>query len=110
MHVVAMNDCMAILVSLSKLTLPLPSPPPRAHTPFIDRFVMDTHNRNLWQLTDILYFDPYMRLHSDTLQKICDEGKQDEDLTEDLLLDFSYDYLDCADMFQEMLLEGNNRG
>lgn len=94
-------------VSLTfKISSPLPTFPP----PFVDQFVMDTHNSNLWQLTEILYFDPYMRLHSYTLQKICDEGKQAEDLTEDLLLDFSYDYVSDAHIFQEMLLEGNNRG
>ena len=105
-----MNYYVVMLVSLSNFKSLFLFPPPLPSPPFVDRFVMDTHNRNLWQLTDILHFDPYMRLTSDTLQKICDEGKQAEDLTEDLLLDFSYDYQDYANVFQEMLLEGNNRG
>ena len=71
----------------------------------IGRFVIDTFNHNMKQLTEIIYFDPYMRLRLDMLQKIFDKERENEDLSEDLLLDFSYDYHDAAEIFQEILLE-----
>lgn len=67
---------------------------------------MDTHHRNVEPLSDILHFDPYMKLSPDILYKLFDAESQDNDLTEELLLDFSYRYQDSADVFQEMLLEG----
>ena len=73
---------------------------------YTDEYVIDTHNRNAKPLAEILYFEPYMRLQSGTLQKIFDEGKQNDDLDVALLHDFSLDYQGYAKFFQEMLLEG----
>lgn len=57
------------------------------------------------ELSEILYFDPYMRLHSEILYKLTDKCQNTEDLREDFLLDFSHDYVNDADKFAEILLE-----
>lgn len=58
------------------------------------------------EVSDILYFDPYMQLRSKTLQKLLAEETQKESLTQELLWDFAQDYEDYAENFHEMLLEG----
>ena len=70
-----------------------------------DRFVIDTLRQNAEPLTTILHFDPYMSLNSETLEKLFDSTNQDQLLSEDLLFDFSRDYPDDADKFQEILLD-----
>ena len=67
---------------------------------------MDTLNHNMERLTNILYFDPYMQLRLNTLQKIFDEESQTESLSKDLLWDVSQCYEDFVENFHEMLLEG----
>ena len=57
------------------------------------------------ELSEILYFDPYMRLHSEILYKIFDKRRSAKELREDLLLDFSHDYANDAAKFEEILLE-----
>ena len=68
---------------------------------------MDTRHTNVERLTDILHFDPYMCLNSNTLEKLFDPMNQDKELSEDLLLDFSKDYPDAASTFHEILLDGS---
>ena len=57
------------------------------------------------ELSEILYFDPYMRLSSETLNILTDKHHNTEELREDFLLDFSHDYADDANKFAEILLE-----
>ena len=71
-----------------------------------DRYVIDIGSTNIESLTTIIYFDPYMYLKKDTLQRLFDQESQDEDLTEDLIFDFSISYYDAADTFQEILTKG----
>ena len=59
-------------------------------------------------LANILYFDPYMCLNSGTLRKLFDTVNQDEELLEDLLLEFSEDYPNDADKFKEILLDDSH--
>ena len=59
-------------------------------------------------LANILYFDPYMYLNSDTLEKLFDPMNQDQELKEDLLLEFSEDYPNDAAKFKEILLEDSH--
>lgn len=69
--------------------------------------MIDTLNTNAEPLTKILHFDPYMCLNSETLDKLFDPRNQDQELSQDLLMDFSRDYPSDrdADMFQEILLD-----
>lgn len=69
---------------------------------------MDTHNTNVEPLANILYFDPYMYLNSATLGKLFDPTNQDQELLEDLLLEFSEDYPNDADKFKEILLDDSH--
>ena len=73
--------------------------------PLADEYAIDTHSKNAEPLTTILYFDPYMNLKSKTLEKLFDSNNQDCELTEDLLNDFSKDYPNDADKFQQILLD-----
>jgi hypothetical protein len=59
-------------------------------------------------LANILYFDPYMYLNSETLRKLFDPMNQDQALLEDLLLEFSDDYPNDADKFKEILLDDSH--
>ena len=56
-------------------------------------------------LSEILYFDPYMRLGSEILYILFDKRRNTEELHEDFLFDFSQDCAEDADKFAEILLE-----
>ncbi len=57
-------------------------------------------------LNAIVKIDPYINLCSVTLQLMFDEGRQNNDVTEDFILNYSYDYSEDAKTFQEILLNG----
>lgn len=65
----------------------------------------DTRSQYIKELSEILYFDPYMHLSSENLYILTDKHQNAEELREDFLLDFSHDYADDADKFAEILLE-----
>ena len=71
----------------------------------IDRYVYDTRNEYMKDLSEILYFDPYMRLGSEILYILFDKRRNTEELHEDFLFDFSQDCAEDADKFAEILLE-----
>ena len=73
---------------------------------FADQLVMNNNDQNMKTLTEILHFDPYMNLHPTTLHMIFDGERQNDAVTENLLMIFSYDYSDDAKAFQEILLKG----
>ena len=64
------------------------------------------HRKSVKALNKILGFDPYINLCSLTLQVIFDEGRQNDDVAEDLILNYSYDYSEDAKAFQDILLNG----
>lgn len=72
-----------------------------------DRFITDTLNQNMESLDRILHFDPYMYLNSETLEMLFGPMSQAQELSESLLLDFSENYPNDADKFQEILLDNS---
>ena len=58
-------------------------------------------------LDRILHFDPYMYLNSETLEMLFGPMSQAQELSESLLLDFSENYPNDADKFQEILLDNS---
>ena len=78
-------------------------------TPLIitDHLIIDSTNKKTMKpLNKIVKFDPYMNLCSVMLQVIFSERRQNDDVTEDLILNYSYDYSEDAKAFQEILLNG----
>ena len=73
-----------------------------------DRFLIDTLNTSMEPLANVLYFDPYMNLNLGTLRTLFDPTNQNEELKEDLLLEFSEDYPNDADKFKGILLEDSH--
>ena len=72
-----------------------------------DHLTIESINKKIMKaLNAILRFDPYMNLCSVTLQAIFDIGRQKDDVKEDLLLNFSYDYSEDAKVFHEILFDG----
>ena len=57
-------------------------------------------------LNKILEFDPYVNLCSLTLQAIFDEGRQNDEVTEELIRNYSHDYSGDAKTFREIFSNG----
>ena len=71
-----------------------------------DHLIESANKKSVTALNEILGFDPYVNLCSLTLQVIFDDGRQNDDVTEDFILNYSYDYSEDAIAFQDVLLNG----
>ena len=69
--------------------------------------IAESTNRNgVKALNKILEFDPYVNLCSLTLQAIFDEGRQNDEVTEELIRNYSHDYSGDAKTFREIFSNG----
>lgn len=71
----------------------------------LEPYVRDVKAEELIEVDKLIEFDPYMRVGTRFLQRLYQEDKQNQSLTEDLLMEFADYYPDRARTFENILFD-----